>query len=192
MEENFNNKLPTIRELTDNDPVKKEDALIVKVSIIAIIIIILVIGSYIAFSIYKDKKQSAINNSPTTALSVEAVTRLQNYPYEATPKLSFQQILVEMPDVASWIRETFLTYFLKLEVNEKFFTDNKLTYLAYDNHFAIRGILQVKQQDGSYTEQDVEYQFRYGEWNEDNTVVKLVYEGKRLLDSRKIIRGDGK
>jgi hypothetical protein len=147
-------------------------------------VVIIAIVVYLAVS-YRTHK---INNTITTSLTPEIITRLQKYPYYGgIPKLGFDQITKENPQLAKWISDTFVKYIVKFDSNEKFFTSEKLTYRSSDGHFVLRGVYQVKQKDGSYTEQDMEFEYKLGkDWGTKHII---NYIGKRYLNQQRIIGG---
>lgn len=163
---------------------------------IALLLIIITVA--IAIGFYMHNKQSKqdneeINNIAIKSLTPEIISRLQSYPYyEKRPLYGFRQMIEQKLDSAKWIESTFFNYIVKFQDNEKFFTNEELTYTAWNNHFVIRGVYQVKSADGSITEQDVEYEYRLGAWNDDRTEVKLIYEGMRTLSGQKAVRSDVK
>lgn len=162
---------------------------------VVLIIIAVVVALIIAASIFlviRYKNVHKVNgNVAITALTEQDITRLQSYPYWfGKPVRDFDNMSKEFPELGVWIKDTLLKNVMNFEQNEKFFTSEKLAYKTNDYHYAIRGVLQVKLSDGRVTEQDVEYEYRLGDWNEDNSQAKIYFEGKRFLNSIKVIGGE--
>lgn len=152
-------------------------------SILGIAVIAIILYLVIINHVYKTNK-----NVITVSLTPEIITRLQNYPYyDGVPKLSFEQITKENPELAKWIADTLVKYIVKFDNNEKFFTNEKLTYRAQNGDFLVRGVYQVKLEDGTVTEQDLEFEYKLGkDWGTKHI---LNYVGKRFLNQQRVIGG---
>ena len=169
-----------------------------------IVLIILFIGSFI---IYRDNQTNIKENGSTyenipsnqvtliddkhcTVLPSGILSRLQSYSYYGRqPQNDFKQIADESPGFGEWSVNALFTYVIKFDENEKFFTSPNLVYLSWDRHFVVRGVLQKKLSDGTLSEQDVEYEYKFKDWEANPRVIFFVE--KRILSEQIIIRGDG-
>lgn len=159
--------------------------------IIAIAIVLIIAISVFLVIRYKNIHKVNSNIGITTALTQQDITRLQSYPYWfGKPVRDFDDINKKVPDLGLWIKDTLFGYAIKLESNEKFFTSEKLTYETNNYHYAIRGVLQTVLSDGEFMEQDVEFEYSLGDWNEDNNKARVIFEGQRFLNKRKMIGGE--
>lgn len=139
------------------------------------------------------KKVINSKEAPMSGLTTEIEDRLRSYPYYREPNIygvsvileshmnyDFYEIQQEKPDLAKWIYD-YLFEVVDLKNKAKFFTKETLTY-EVDNHYVIRGVLQEDNEDGTYSEQDVEVIF------EQN--LEVFYEVKiRYLGDQIVIKG---
>lgn len=96
-------------------------------------------------------------------LPEETIKRLQSYPYTYGKALSgFGQFMTQQPKLAKLVVENLSTV-LVLRSNEVFLTNEKLFYESRRGCFYMaRGVEQVKNKDGTITEQDLEVEYFYG------------------------------
>lgn len=154
-----------------------------------VILLLIVIISITAVTYYFISNINKTKNTITTSLTPSIITRLQGYPYfRSTPMHDFKEMAKLDSSFSKMIVDTFFKYIVKFDSNEKFFTNEKLVYVTSDNHYVVRGILQRKMKDGTFIEQDVEYEYRHSTF--ERKPVRLYYVGKRLLNYPKTIRGD--
>lgn len=148
--------------------------------IILSIVSVVILGVFLGLFTNKER--------PIKELTPEIITRLQSYPYyKKEPKQNFNQIMKESPKLAEWIEKTLFDYIVKFDSNEKFFTSKKLTYYSWNNHFVVRGVYQVKNKDGSISEQDMEFEYKLSpHWE---TKRELFFVDKRYLSDKKLVRG---
>lgn len=179
MDSELKNKLPNIENIEGtpkatffNRLTQNKKVIVILASLFLLIVGILIFNHF--------SKPAA-----TTSLTPEIIARLQSYPFEKDPLLDFNEIIKQKPALAKWIKDTLFSKIIRFEDNEKFFTSEKLTYLTWNHHYAIRGVLQVTHEDGTITEQDVEYEYKYGGWSKEG---KFYFEGERLLSKEKIVR----
>lgn len=179
---NIMNKLPKFNRY------KLRKYKFVIISVIAVILVAIVAGGFL---LYKDKVLSNAENVPkaTTSLTPDIVAKLQTYPCSAlTPQFTLKKMSEEDIKVGNEIVNILFPKVVKFKEGEKFFTDGKLGYMTKDEHFAVRGMLQKKSNDGIITEQYVEYEFKFDNWEAQQRT--LVFVQKRLLSEEKIVRGD--
>lgn len=135
------------------------------------------------------KQENFTNTNPVTVLTPEVITRLQNYPYQKEPELGFKQIIEQRPDLAKKIVDEFYGNFsniIKAYGNAKFFTNESLSYQTWDYHYVVRGILQITYDNGKVIEQDIEFEYSFGGWDNKG---KFFFKEKRVLSDPKTIRG---
>lgn len=157
------------------------------------ILIILFVGCFLIYrNAVNNQTEPISEDKPITALTPQAIARLQSYSYiDNTPIAKCEDLITKQPDVPKWIIDTFFSKIIKVKDNEKYFTDVTLTYITREYNFALRYVYQVKQADGSIDERDMEYQFKFGKWNDDHSDVEIISVRSRVLGGQKIIRGDG-
>ena len=130
-------------------------------------------------------KAAASKTVATTVLTPQIITRLQSYPYyQKKPVLDFNQIMEKRPDQAAGIVKNIFEEFNLFKAKEKFITNERLTYRTWQDHYVIRGILQITLENGDITEQDVEYQYYYGGLDGP----KFVFEEMRTLSGKKSVK----
>lgn len=159
-----------------------------KIIIVLLIISVVIIATVIYFVIGRDGNKD-VKSDTTITLTPEVIARLQHYSYfMQTPMYDFKEITELEPEFPKLLIDTFFKQIVKFETNEKFYTNEKLVYVSGDNHYVVRGVLQIKLKDGSFTEQDVEYEYRHSDM--EVKPVLLYYVGKRFLSQRKMMRGE--
>lgn len=127
-----------------------------------------------------------MEDSLSLVLSPEVIARLQSYPYAYGENPKFNFAYMKLSGEANSIVEYFYRDIASFKDNETFFTHRDLAYLTDDYNCALRGLLRIKSDDGSITEQDIEYEFKGGTVNESKPGgVDYVLVAKRILRERK-------
>lgn len=104
----------------------------------------------------KGKGQIIIGELPT-----ETIKRLQKYPFTYDVETGFEKYTEQKPEEAKLVIEN-LSKVLNLYDNEEFFTNEKLFCECRGGYMA-RGVLQVRNKNGTMTEQDLEVRYFYGQ-----------------------------
>lgn len=101
----------------------------------------------------------------TTKITPEIRAYLQSIPYTDKYTESFGEPW-GTKDTAEIVQEKIINVVLagvlQLQTNQKFYTQPQLVYLNSAGGYCLRGVLQTKNADGTYTEQDMEYVCTYG------------------------------
>ncbi len=104
---------------------------------------------------------STQNQEPMTSLTPEAKARLMAYPYRAgveidTPLGGYETDVSQVTQ--SWLDQKAL-----IKSNQQFFFDSDLCFYSREKYpCRVRGVLQTRNNDGTISQQDVEFGFLYG------------------------------
>lgn len=118
-----------------------------------------------------EETNTTSTQKPMNALTPEAKARLMAYPYPAgvniySPMVKYTEESIKAGYSGTHLQEVTQSWLSQKSLilpNQQFFFDSDLCY-SCSGKFGerVRGVLQSKNNDGSITEQDVEFGFNYG------------------------------